>query len=225
MDGKKNILTKKGALILVKLIILGSPGTGKGTLAQGLSKKWRLKHISTGDLLRIEVEKDSFLGKKIKNVLSKGELVSDRLIKDLLKKNLPKDNFILDGYPRTLTQAKTIEKISKINYIINLQSNQKTIIKRLNSRSICLNCKSIYGLNIPPKKKGICDRCGGKLIKRKDDNLETIKSRLIVYKKENEPLINYYKEKIININGNSTPKSVLKKTLKELNDRGIKIRT
>src|SRR3989344_3053631 len=175
MDGKKNILTKKVVIILVKFIILGPPGTGKGTLADGLSKRLRLKHISTGDLLRTEVKNASSLGKKIENV-------------------------------------------------INLQSISEIIIKRLSARRICLNCKSVYGSNILPIVRGVCDKCGGSLIRRADDSPKTIENRLITYKKQTEPLINYYKEKIINIDGNNTPEIVLGITLKELNDRGIEAR-
>ena len=156
--------------------------------------------------------------------MSKGELVSDNLIKDLLKKNLPINDFILDGYPRTLEQATDLEKINEIDYVINLQSISEIIIKRLSARRICLNCKSVYGSNILPIVRGVCDKCGGSLIRRADDSPKTIENRLITYKKQTEPLINYYKEKIINIDGNNTPEIVLGITLKELNDRGIEAR-
>lgn len=209
---------------LVKLIILGPPGTGKGTLAVELAQKLKLKHISTGDLLREEAKKGSSLGREINQVFIKGGLVSEEIVGNLLENNLPEDNFILDGYPRDLNQAKRLEKITEIDYVINLHTPFEIIIERLSSRRVCMDCKAVYGINVPSKREGICDKCGGRLIQRKDDNPETIAERLETYKKETEPLIKYYNNKIINIDGNDIPSKVLNITLKELDDRNIKVR-
>ncbi len=181
----------------MKLIILGKPSSGKGTQAKRLAETLKLKHISTGDLLRNELKLQTPLARKAESYMKSGSLVPDSIIIELLKKNLPKDNYILDGFPRTLSQAEALNQITKINLVIDLFCEDSLIIKRTIARKICPNCGAIYGLTIPSKVENVCDKCSSKLYQRPDDNEKTIKNRLDVYNKDTFPLINYYKNKNI----------------------------
>lgn len=189
----------------LNLIFLGAPGSGKGSVAKQLILDLKIPHISTGDILREEIKKGSDLGKKVQSIVSSGALVDDKTVADIIDKRiLEKDcshGFMLDGYPRTINQAKLLQEImekqkKKINAVISLNVPDGTIIKRLSGRFSCSNCGTQYNIYTltPPKKSGICDSCGGKLIQRADDNLETVKKRLEIYKKDTQPLIDYYKE-------------------------------
>ena len=179
----------------MKLIILGKPSSGKGTQAKLLAQKLNLKHISTGDLLRHELKLKTPLAEKAESYMKTGSLVPDSLIIELLKNNLPNDDYILDGFPRSLSQAEELEKIIKIDLVIDLFCEDDLIIKRTIERRICQSCGAIYGLTIPSKVPNVCDKCGSSLYQRPDDNEETIKNRLNVYNKETSPLIDYYKHK------------------------------
>jgi len=177
--------------------MLGPPGAGKGTYASRLTKILGIPHISTGDMVREEIKKQTDLGKRIKEYSDRGILVPDeiiiKLLAERLKKQDCKDGFILDGFPRTINQAEALEKIAKIDLVINLEVPDEIIITRLSNRLICNKCGAIYNLlTLKPKKEGICDKCGGKLYQRKDDRPEVIRERLKVYRKQTEPLIEYY---------------------------------
>ncbi len=184
----------------MKIIILGPQGSGKGTYASRLSPKLRIPHISTGDICREEVKKGTSLGKEIEKYVNAGELVPDEIIISMLKKRLEKEDckngFILDGFPRTLNQAKELEKIAPPDVALYLDVPEWILLERLTSRVICEKCGKIYNLRtLKPKKEGICDICGGKLIRRKDETPEAIKKRLEEYEKKTKPLISYYEEK------------------------------
>ncbi|MEM5871833.1 MAG: adenylate kinase [Candidatus Aenigmatarchaeota archaeon] len=194
----------------MRLIFLGAPGVGKGTYASRISKELGIAHISTGDLLREEVKNETQLGKKAKVYMEKGELVPDELVNKILKERLKKKDcekgFILDGYPRTIEQAKELEKITKIDLVLNITLKKEILIKKISARRICKNCGKIYniadinedGIRMPPilpKKEGICDDCGGELYQRPDDDPKVIEERLKVYEKQTKPLIDYYKKK------------------------------
>ena len=184
----------------MKLIILGPPGAGKGTQAQMLENKLGIPQISTGDLLRKAVSDKTQLGKTAKVYMDSGKLVPDKLIIELIRKRIKeldcKNGYILDGFPRTLSQAITLEKLDNIDVVLNIVIEQEEIINRLTSRRTCSECRAIYNLEgKPPKVKGICDVCGGKLYQRDDDNEKTVRKRLQTYKKQTEPLIKFYKEK------------------------------
>lgn len=177
----------------MKLVFLGKPLSGKGTQASLLSTKLRIPHISTGELLRTEVQKKTTLGKKVAPLLAQGILVPDMLIFSVLKKQLPKKGFILDGFPRDLVQAKLLENIVHIDLVVDVLCPDRTILKRAISRMSCTMCGSVYGLNKVPKKKESCDHCQGKLIRRRDDSPATVKKRLLLYQKETQKLIHFYK--------------------------------
>ena len=191
---------------LVKMIIIlfGVPGVGKGTLAAMLNKRYNLPHISSGNLLRELISK-GIAGEDLKAIINKGHLVQDlivyKIVGDRLKEKDCEKGVILDGFPRTVAQAEFLDdliKNGKIDNIkvINFKASEETIIKRLSGRRMCEKCDAIYHLqNIPPKKPGICDKCGGKLIQREDDKSEIIKNRIEVYKKQTAPVMDFYKKK------------------------------
>jgi len=193
----------------MNILILGSPGVGKGTYTIILSEKYKIPHISSGDLLRDAVEKKTEIGRKAEKYMNEGKLVPDgvviQLIKERLKKEDCKQGFLLDGFPRTIAQAKTIEKLQKIDKVLNFVASEDVIMGRLGGRRICRDCESIFHVkNCPPKVSGICDNCGGELYQREDDEPEDIRKRMKEYEKKTMPLTNYYKKKglLTNIDAN-----------------------
>ena len=185
----------------MNIILMGPPGAGKGTQAKILVEEYGLKHISTGDILREAVKKGTPLGMKAKEYMDRGELVPDDIMVGLIREVLPKDNFILDGFPRTLPQAEALERMLKeegikIDAVIFFDVNDDVIVERLSGRRSCPSCGAVYHIKYnPPRNDEICDRCGTKLIQRDDDREEVVRRRLEVYRKQTEPLINYYREK------------------------------
>ena len=180
--------------------LLGPPGAGKGTIAKMLVEKFHFPQISTGDMLRANVKEGTSLGKKAKEFMDKGSLVPDDVIIGMIHVRLneadAKKGFFLDGFPRTIPQAEALEKITKIGRVINLRARDEVIIQRLTGRRTCKNCGAIYHLvNMSSKKPGICDKCHGKLFQRDDDKEETVKHRLVTYRKQTEPLIAYYQKR------------------------------
>lgn len=195
------------------IIMLGAPGTGKGTIGNEICKKYNLMHLSTGDIFRDEIKRGTELGKKAEEYISKGQLVSDEITIAMVEGKLDKmKNVLLDGFPRTVLQADALKeylarKGEKVTAVINLAVPDEDLILRTSSRLTCSNkeCGATYNtVFMPPKEEGICDRCASELIKRKDDEPETIKQRLDTYYKNTEPLIEYYKKdkilETININ-------------------------
>ena len=189
------------------IILVAAPAAGKGTLSEMLVEKYNYAHISTGDLLRDASKEETELGKKISEMLQSGALVTNEIVFDLLEKRLMKDDtnngYILDGFPRTLEQAEmydeTIKKLNKdLGVVIVLEADYETLEKRIVGRMLCEDCGSVYntltGVNTP-KVDGICDKCGGKLYKRSDDNAESFKTRYETYIEKTKPLIDFYKEK------------------------------
>ena len=189
------------------LIMLGAPGTGKGTVASILKDELGIPQVSTGDIFRKHIKEQTELGKLADTYISKGQLVPDEVTIDLVKNRLQDDDvkngIILDGFPRTVAQAEALDKIleeqdRKVDMVINLTTPKEEIIERIVNRRICSNpeCKTIYNLILnPPKQEGICDKCGSKLIQRDDDNRETVESRLKNYFEVTSPLVDYYTKK------------------------------
>jgi adenylate kinase len=212
---------------LMNAIIFGPPGSGKGTYASFLEKKLGVVKISTGDIVRDEIEKGSHLGKKMKEYYDKGELVPDEIIIDLLKRRISEPDcmergFILDGYPRTIPQAEVLDKIARVDVIINLKVPDWVIIERLSNRRICKECGAIFNVKyLKPKKEGICDKCGGELYQREDDKPEVIRERIRVHNEQTRPLLEYYRGKVpfaeIECNSPEIPPEVMvEKILEEL---------
>jgi len=194
----------------LKAIIFGAPGSGKGTYASRLQTKLGIDVIAMGDIFRELMKQDSELGRKVKVYVEKGLLVPDEIVIEVLKQRLNKipkgKGFILDGYPRTLKQAKTLDAITKIDAILLLDVSDWIIIERLSSRRICRNCGTVYNVRfLKPKVEGICDKCGGPLYQRSDDNPEVIKKRLQVYQEQTRPLLEYFKAKKVPFVASSTP--------------------
>lgn len=189
----------------MNLVLLGPPGAGKGTQAVKLAQKLRLPHISTGDILRQNVSQGTPLGIEAQGFMNRGELVPDTLVTSMLIDRLeqPDTNkgFILDGYPRNLSQAKALndmlkQKNTDLDAVVYLDTSEKIIIQRICGRLVCKSCGANFHItNMPPKLKGVCDKCQGQLYQRSDDTEETVKRRLLVYQKEVSALIEYYKDK------------------------------
>jgi adenylate kinase len=184
----------------MNIIFLGAPGVGKGTYTSRIKEKYGLVHISTGDLFRENMKNNTLLGQEAKKYIDKGQLVPDSVTINMVKERLAegdvKKGFILDGFPRTIPQAKALERFSKMDAVINFVADESIIIQRLSGRRICRKCQAIYHIkNIRPKIEGVCDKCGGELYQRDDDKPEAIKERLKVYEKQTAPLVEYYKEK------------------------------
>lgn len=204
------------------LVLLGPPGAGKGTVGSSLSEEWGLPLISSGDILRENLKKETDIGKKAKKYVESGELVPDEIVMEMIEKELCKsiyDNgFIMDGFPRTIKQAEMFDRLVDGDNdikVIYLKADDDFLVKRLSLRRVCENCGKIYHLvNLPPAKEGVCDVCGGKLIQRVDDREDVVRNRLEVYKKLTAPLIEYYKGKNILFMVNGEGK--LENTLSEI---------
>ncbi len=183
----------------MKMILLGPPGAGKGTQAQFLVEKFGIPQISTGDLLRQAVADGTELGRIAKECMDAGKLVSDDLILALVEGRIEKsdcaDGYILDGYPRNISQAEAMGKLDNIDVVINLVVDMGELVNRLTSRRTCSSCNAVYNLiSRQPKIEGKCDVCEGDLYQRDDDTVETVERRLETYKIQTEPLVNFYKE-------------------------------
>ena len=185
----------------MRLVFLGPPGSGKGTQAKILANNKNLSHISTGDVLRNAVKNGTDLGKKAKAFMDAGDLVPDEIILGMIKEMLQKNSkgFILDGFPRTAAQAEGLEKMMaelrlKLDATINLAVSDEEVLKRLTGRFFCEKCGSDFNVNTrPPKTRGICDKCGGKLLQRDDDKTEVISNRLKVYREKTKPVEDFYR--------------------------------
>ena len=183
----------------MKGIIFGAPGSGKGTYATRLQAKLGVEVIAMGDIFRDIMKQDTALGKKVKGYVENGLLVPDKIVTEVLKKRLasiPKGKgFILDGYPRTLEQAKALKKVTKIDVVILLTVPDWIIIERLSTRRICKNCGNVYNTRfLKPKVDMICDKCGGPLYQRSDDTPEVIKKRIGVYEEQTKPILQFFRE-------------------------------
>lgn len=212
----------------MKKIFLGPPGSGKGTAASRIAPKFKILHISTGDLFREHITNKTKIGIKANEFIKNGNLVPDDLTIEILKQRIAqedcKNGFILDGFPRTMAQAEMLHELTEIDVVINMDVPEEIIIERLSSRISCLDCKKIYNLKFAtPKIENLCDDCQGQVIRRPDDEPDIIKDRLKVYKEQTEPLVDFYKNKGILIDVickeiNQTPEQTFQKTLDAINE-------
>ncbi len=201
----------------MKLVLLGPPGSGKGTQAKMLSKEFKLKQISTGDLLREEAKKNTHLSKKINEILSQGKLLSDDVVFGILKQSLPQDNFILDGFPRTTSQAKMLDNLIKPDFVFLIDVKDDCIIERVVNRRMCPKCGRIYNLKTnKPKNDNLCDVCGLPLVQREDDKEEVVRKRLEEYHNQTEPVLDYYATRVIKIDGGRPIEDVFKEILSKI---------
>jgi adenylate kinase len=215
----------------MNLVLLGPPGSGKGTLAKLLSSELDVPHISTGDILREEAKLETSLGRKVKPFMKKGELVPDEIILEVIKERIGKSDcrrgFLLDGFPRTIPQALGLDDILEnsdagIDLVLKFDVSEERVLKRLGGRLICPACGADFNLHTkPPQRDSICDRCGSRLRQRPDDSREVILNRLKVYQEQTMPIEEHYAKqgKIREINGEPDPDSVLKSVLNILQKR------
>ena len=206
---------------MLRTILLGPPGAGKGTQAVKIVEKYSIPHISTGDIFRENIKNETELGKRAKSYMDRGELVPDELVVEIATDRLTKDDckngFLLDGFPRTIFQAEKLDEFlakrgEKIDKVINIDVETDALVKRITGRRVCKSCGASYHVvNIPPKKDGVCDLCNGELIQRADDTEETVLNRIDVYNKQTKPLVDYYDKAgvIVNIDGNKDLDDVL----------------
>lgn len=188
----------------MRIVLLGAPGSGKGTQAKKLMEKYGIPQVSTGDLLRAAVAAGTDLGKKAKAAMDSGQLVADEVVIGMIQERLQQadtaNGFIFDGFPRSIAQAEALDKMlgalgKPVQTGLLLNVNLDSLLKRLTGRRTCKNCGQMYNVYYSPSKQpGICDKCGGELLQRADDNEETISKRLKVYQEQTEPLIAYYKK-------------------------------
>jgi len=204
----------------MRIVLLGSPGSGKGTQASRIENKFGIPHISTGDIFRYNISRNTPIGMEAKKYIEKGLLVPDELTLSIVKSRFLEDDckkgFLLDGFPRTLAQAEALDKEldsigEKIDAVINLEVSDEIIIERMANRRVCSKCGESYNISFyRPAKENTCDKCGGKLITREDDKAETVANRLNVYRNQTFPLIDYYRKKniLIVINGEESADKV-----------------
>ncbi len=187
------------------VILLGAPGAGKGTQAEYIADRYKLTHVSTGDILRASIKKGTELGKKAKEYLDRGDLVPDEVVVKIVEERLKEPDCqtgaLLDGFPRTVEQADTLDQVladmgSDVDAVLYIDVSEEELISRLTGRRICRDCGATYHLKFnPPQVRNVCDQCGGELYQREDDSMETVKQRIKVYREQTEPLIDKYRKK------------------------------
>ena len=214
----------------MNIILFGAPGAGKGTQAVELVNKYKLTHISTGEMFREAIKNQTAMGQLANSYISKGNLVPDEVTVGLVKERLAqedcKNGFILDGFPRTLPQAECLDEICKelnikIDYVIDIEVSKEDVIERLSARRVCRSCGASFHLIFnKPAVDGVCDLCNGELYTRKDDNKESVAVRINTYQDQTTPLINYYKNKgvLLEINGQQDISDVTKEIVSKLGE-------
>lgn len=192
----------------MKLVIFGPPSAGKGTQAQKLSKRYGIPQVATGDLLREHVAKKTPIGLKVKEYLDSGRLGPDDLIVQMIADRVSKpdcrNGYLLDGFPRTIGQARELEKMTEVDLVLNIVVDPEVLVERAVGRRICPKCAAVYHVKFnPPKRDGVCDKCGSELIQRDDDKEATVRNRLKVYQEQTAPLVEHFRKKgkLVDIDG------------------------
>lgn len=215
---------------MLRTILLGPPGAGKGTIAAKMVAKYGIPQISTGDIFRANIKNETELGKKAKAYIDRGELVPDELVVEIATSRLLEDDckegFILDGFPRTVFQAEKLDEFlekhgMKLDNVLSFDVEKEELVSRISGRRVCKKCGASYHLvNIPPKKDGICDACGGELFRRADDNPDTVENRIEVYNAQTKPLIDFYEDEgiIVHIDGGNSADQVMSDVVKALGE-------
>ena len=215
----------------MRLLIMGAPGAGKGTYAEGISKHFGIPHISTGDIFRQAMQEETPMGILARSFIDRGHLVPDDVTVGIVKERLAqedcKNGFILDGFPRTLPQAECLDNIClelnmNIDYVIDIEVDEDELIKRLSGRRVCKSCGASYHIDFNPSKvENVCDKCNGELYTRKDDHKESVAVRLMTYKSSTMPLINFYKAKglLVEINGQQEINEVLNEIVEKIGEK------
>ena len=207
----------------MKLVLLGPPGAGKGTQAVRLAAQFKVPHISTGDILRRHVSDKTALGKRAEKYIRAGKLVPDSLVIEMVRSRLrqrdAKKGFVLDGFPRTLDQAKALDTMAKADAALLLFLDPEDLIKRSTGRRVCEDCEAVYHILMnPPKRGGFCDRCGGRLIVREDDRVDVVRRRIEVYEEATKPLEAHYKGKgiLVQVYGSGLIDEVFERSIQAL---------
>ncbi len=215
----------------MKIVLLGPPGAGKGSLAVLIKERFKILHISTGDILREEMRKDSPLAKEIKSYIENGALVPDEVITRIVDQKFtndikPDQGFMLDGYPRNTAQAQELDRIfektkTSLDCVLNMEASLPVILKRISGRRICKKCGAVFHVtNKPPKVKDVCDVCDGPLYQRSDDNEETVKKRMNVYTESTAPILDYYgkQKKLWTVDGDEDTQILFEQFVQSLNE-------
>ncbi len=212
-----------------RLVMLGRQGAGKGTQCVRLSRHYVVPHISTGDMLRSAVREDTDFGQKAKEYMDAGELLPDDIMIGVVQERLERDDtnnrgFVLDGFPRTVTQAKALHQILvplNLDLVVDLDVPREMVLKRLAGRRMCVDCQTNYSVENPPRYGWVCDNCGGEVVQRADDSEASIKRRLDLYEKETEPLIDHYRAQgqLVDIDGIGTADEVTARLVRAIDSR------
>ena len=211
----------------MRILILGPQGSGKGTQAKAIAARHETPHVATGDILREAVSQGTDLGRRVQPILARGDLVPDELMVDLIRERLAdEEGFVLDGFPRTVPQAQALEGSlassgRPLSAVLNFKIGDEVAVKRLTGRLVCPNCKAVYNLNFkPPRVEGICNVCGSKLSLRTDDDEETVRRRLDVYRTQTQPLVLYFWERglLIDIDADAPEEVVFDRTVQAISD-------
>ncbi len=197
----------------MRLVIVGPPGAGKGTQSARISSKYGIPHVSTGDMFREILRREDELASRVRRYVESGELVPDELVVEMVRDRICRPDcergFILDGFPRTLSQAEALDRMLReankdLDAVLYLRVSEEAVVRRLSRRRVCESCGAIYHLDYsPPRVPGVCDRCGGRLVQRDDDREEVVRERLRVYHRQTEPLVGYYRQRgiLIEVDG------------------------
>jgi len=218
----------------VRLVVLGKQGAGKGTQCVRLSHHYVVPHVSTGDMLRGEVKSRTDLGQRAQSLMDQGELIPDDLVMEMVQRRLSERDtrgrgFVLDGCPRTTTQAEVLSDLMHpftLDLVVDLQVPTNLVMKRLASRRVCVDCGANYSTAAPPLVNWTCDVCGGEVVQREDDTEEAIERRLHLYEKQTAPLIEWYADRdlLVSVNGTGSPDAVTRRIVSAVDDRRQRLR-